>query len=590
MGRSAVTSSFRSLAAIAFTLAFAGQAAAQVGFVRIPGAAGFSVRGGDLFGSAQWLGTGQPAAGVRMTLFTSDLAFFREVRTDAAGAYALPGTPPGVYRLGAALPGAEYAEVGVVIQPGVQQVDFVLEEEAHPGTWNVIGNTLPELFDATDIAALRPDGSILFCHDTVDPILFDPVTRAKVLPAGSGSEQGCMNTTYLQDGSILFVGGQTGASPGDFRNAIPWVKRFRPDNTWEQLGDMLAPTGRWYPGLARLNDGRILAFGGGTAPSAVRTDTSELFDPLTQTWSWTGSMGSANEFAPSALLYNGLVLRTWGAGPELFDPATASWSPAGPFVFGGRGFPGHSDHSLLVLTDGRALIVGALTNGVTTPPMSEYYDPVTDSWSAGTSPDLIRYQGEVVYLPNGEVFCGAGDQGTTAGPEPNVLGIVRRCDLFDPLTGDWRRVADMPTFREYHGVTLLIPDGRVVTTGGTHIKFQAGPTSADIEAYSPPYLFRGVRPVLDNLSDERPVRGQALSVDVFPATTLTSVVLMGMQTTTHWLDGGVPRRLELGVSQAGSTAQFVLPADADLLPVGWYLLFGMVDDIPSAAIVVRVDP
>jgi hypothetical protein len=33
-----------------------------------------------------------------------------------------------------------------------------------------------------------------------------------------------------------------------------------------------------------------------------------------------------------------------------------------------------------------------------------------------------------------------------------------------------------------------------------------------------------------------------------------------------------------------------LPSDPDLLPVGWYMLFEMVDDIPSDALVLRVDP
>jgi hypothetical protein len=130
----------------------------------------------------------------------------------------------------------------------------------------------------------------------------------------------------------------------------------------------------------------------------------------------------------------------------------------------------------------------------------------------------------------------------------------------------------------------------VITTGGTTIKFQYGPTSADVDAYSPPYLFRGVRPVLSSLTDNTPSRGQALAVAVFPQTKLTSLVLMGVQSTTHWVDGGIPRRLEFGVAQVGANASFTLPSDPNLLPLGWYMLFGMVDDIPSAALFLRVDP
>lgn len=530
-----------------------------------------------------------PISNARVTLFRPDLSVFVETRSALDGSYELQPVPADSYRLGVAARGWAYIEQAVSAPSGTTSLDFDLTPEIHLGNWDVIGDTLPETFDATDIGVLRPDGWIFYCHDTTDPILFDPTTGQKILPPDSGSEQGCMNATLLADGSVLIAGGQDGASPGSFVNGIPWVKRFRPNDTWVQLSDMLNDAGRWYPGLARLADGRLLVMGGGQAPDASRTDTCELFDPATLQWSWTGSMGSEVEFPPSALLYTGRVLRTWGMEPKLYDPVTEQWSPTGQFVFPDRGFPGHSDHSLLVLTDGRALVVGVQRAGQPTARMTEYYDAASGQWSAGTSPDLVRFQAEVVYLPDGQVLVAAGDKGNEPWGEADVLGIVKRCDLFDPVASTWRRVADLAWFREYHAVTLLLPDGRVATTGGTRIKFQFGPTTADIEAYSPPYLFRGVRPELWNLSNAAPSRGETLSFDIFPATQLTSVVLMGMQSTTHWVDAGIPRRLELQVQQAGAHASVTLPTDSGLLPLGWYMLFGMVDDIPSEALIVRVD-
>jgi hypothetical protein len=269
---------------------------------------------------------------------------------------------------------------------------------------------------------------------------------------------------------------------------------------------------------------------------------------------------------------------------------SGTWQDTGQFVFAQRGFPGHSDHSLVLLTNGRALAVGITIAGQTSAAMTELYEPASGTWSPGTSPSLKRMQCEVVYLPDGRVLAQGGETAATGGPEPNVLGIVRRSDLFDPATLAWRRVADTPQFREYHAVTLLLPDGRVLTTGGTQIKFQYGPTSADIDAWSPPYLFRGVRPEISVLSAGVVPRGQPLSFRVFPATKLTSAVLMGVQSTTHWLDAGIPRRLVLAVDQTGAQARIVLPADPDRLPLGWYMLFGMVDDIPSPASFVRVVP
>lgn len=531
-----------------------------------------------------------PVAQARVTLFTPNLSFFKEARSQSSGSYSLGPVPSGSFRLGVAKPGRAYQEIAVVLASGANVRSFVLTPEIEIGNWDVIGDTLPETFDATDIAALRTDGTVVFCHDTTTPIVFNPVTGAKQAGQPSNSEQGCMNTTLLENGSVLFVGGQDGSAPGSFVNGIPWVKLYRPDNSWLQLGNMLLSAGRWYPGLARLNDGRLLVMGGGMSPDATRTDTCELFDPATLSWSWTGTMGSPNEFAPSALLYNGKVLRTWGSRPQTYDVASGTWSDTGQFVHSNRGYPGHSDHSLIVLSDGRAVAVGVRRTGQPTAVMSEYYDPATGAWSVGTNPTLVRMQPEVVYLPDGKILVAAGDKESTAGAEPNVLGIVKRCDLFEPLAQTWRRVDDLAWFREYHAVTLLVPDGRVITTGGTKIKFQFGPTSADIEAYSPPYLFRGVRPQLSNLSDTTPARGGVLDFQVFPLTKLTSVMLMGAQSTTHWLDAGIPRRIVLSVQQTSVVARITLPSDANRLPLGWYLMFGMVDDIPSVAQFVRIEP
>ena len=148
-----------------------------------------------------------------------------------------------------------------------------------PGPWH---RPLPHLLDATDIAVVLPDGRIFYCHDSEDPIVFDPVTGAKSEPAGSGTEQGCTNTTLLEDGRVIGIGGQAG---GDFRNATQWVKAWSPTLGWSRLADLLQPTGRWYPGLARLADGDLLVMGGGTRPNAERTDTCEIFDQTSGTWS-----------------------------------------------------------------------------------------------------------------------------------------------------------------------------------------------------------------------------------------------------------------------------------------------------------------
>lgn len=530
----------------------------------------------------------EPIANARVTIFDPSLSFFSEARTNLGGTYTASNVPSGTYRIGCAASGFDYIEESVTVGPGALQRNFALGPETQPGAWNIIGNTSPEVLDATDIALLLPSGQIFYCHDTVDPILFDPVTGAKSFPSGSSLPSGCMNGSLLPDGTVIFAGGQDGDEPGDFVNAVPWVKRFVPSaDAWQQLADLQHALGRWYPGMTRLADGSFLVMGGGQCCDAARTATAERFDLTTQTWSYTGSMINPAEFPPSALLYTGEILITWSP-PQLYNPTTGQWRITGNFNQPNRGWPGHSDHSIIVLEDGRVLALGVRKGTTTNHMMGEIYDPSTESWTLLSNPGLVRFQTEVVQLPDGQVLVAAGETEASPPPVPTTLGIVKWTDLYKPSVNSWRRVADMNHFREYHAVTLLVPDGRVLTTGGTRIKFQVGPTSNDIEAFSPPYLFRGVRPQITAVSTSQLVGGDQLTFSIAPATQITSAVLMGTQTTTHWVDAGVPRRLVLPVTQNGTQVATVLPGNPNVLPLGRYMLFAMVDDIPSKGVMVQV--
>jgi hypothetical protein len=549
----------------------------------VPTTLGKVVRGRVLSGSAPAV----PVVGARITLFTSNLSFFAETRTDQQGLYGFSTVPLGIpLNLGVAARDWAYQERSLLYAGTSLLEDFALLPETQPGLWSVIGNTLPEFFDGTDIALLTPQGKVFFCHDTIDPILFDPENGTKISPPGSPAPQGCTSATQFLDQRLVFIGGQSPADPGSFTNAVPWVKARFASGSWQWMSPLNLAAGRWYPGLARLADGSLLVMGGGMAPDAERTDTCERFDPFSETWSWTGSMAKPVEYPPSALLHDGRVLITWSP-PQLYDVPTGTWSPTGDFVQPDRGWPDHSDHSIVVLADGRVLAAGIRKGSLSNPVMGELYDPAAGAWTLTSPAGLARKRPEVVQLPDGRVFVGAGDCEISP-PVPDVLGIVKWCDLYDPATDVWRRVADMGQFREYHAVTLLVPDGRVITTGGTYIKFQFGPTSADVEAWQPPYLFRGVRPQIASISSTVLHRGDSISLGVFPATRVTSVVLMGFAAPTHWVDGGIPRRLELPVTQAGATATCTLPTDAKLVPLGWYQVFAMVDDIPSVARIVSV--
>jgi len=207
---------------------------------------------------------GGAIAGARVTLASGDQSFFREVRTNGNGQYTIPGVPPGIYALGASALASEYKEVSVSVGMIDLLRDFALGPDVHPGRWTVIGDTNPENLFASNSATLMPDGRIFYCHDTEEPVVFDPSTGAKTFPPASPSQQGCHISTVLHDGKLIFIGGQ---DSDDFRDAVRTVKTYNPANSgWANLALMYEE--RWYPGMARLGDGRLLVMGGGQRPNA----------------------------------------------------------------------------------------------------------------------------------------------------------------------------------------------------------------------------------------------------------------------------------------------------------------------------------
>ena len=111
------------------------------------------------------------------------------------------------------------------------------------------------------------------------------------------------SATLLGDGRVLFAGGcSTAAELYD-----PATRTFTP------TGDMT--TVRAGSAAARLLDGRVLFTGGYNCAAAGQDGiwaTAELYDPVTGTFSPTGSMGTPREFQTATPLADGRVLIAGG--------------------------------------------------------------------------------------------------------------------------------------------------------------------------------------------------------------------------------------------------------------------------------------
>ncbi|HKR05297.1 MAG TPA: galactose oxidase-like domain-containing protein [Bacteroidia bacterium] len=522
-------------------------------------------------------------SGARITLFNSGLTYFREVRTNATGAFTIPNVPAGNYSLGAEKMGKDYVQQSVSIPLGAPVI-ITLYNETQPGQWNVIVNS-PEPLGGTNLGALMPDGKIFFCHETVDPFYFDPSINNTLSAPSSSSVQGCVGPVLREDGKLWFIGGALVPTYGPGSRK---VKYFDPViNVWQFQPDMLDY--RWYPSVIKLASNKILIAGGGNLNNPVRTNTSEIYNPTSGTSVFTDTIAIGNEVSPIILLYNGKVLMTHRP-PQLFNPANNQWNLAGAFVQSPRTPNGdHADHELVLMPNGEAIAIGykSFTAGVYGT-FVERYNPTTDSWSLGTSILPIRSRAKTVLLPDKKILTiGGFKENPSDTTSTNSYGYMNLCDMYNPASDSWRRLARLNYRREYHCNTILIPDGRVIAVGGEGQPGNEPPFSV-IEAFNPPYLYRGIRPSISWIDTLTYSRGEEIDFTVNYADSLTAVQLLSTAVVTHFMNSGNNRFLELNFIQTGGNVSANIPSDSVTAPDGYYMLFAMVDDIPSIAKIIRI--
>ena len=164
-------------------------------------------------------------------------------------------------------------------------------------------------------------------------------------------------------------------------------------------------------------DGRVLIAGGdGSYTGLSNVEVSaELYDPVTGTFSPTGSMTTPRDWHRATLLPNGKVLIAGGgprsrysvASAEIYDPATDSFTATGAMTVE-RTF-----HTATQLGNGKVLIAGGLCrvlgSAITDysfPRGAELYDPDTVTFDA-TGEMSSSMADTATLLPSGKVPGGA---------------------------------------------------------------------------------------------------------------------------------------------------------------------------------------
>lgn len=376
----------------------------------------------------------------------------------------------------------------------------------------------------------------------------------------------CIGMSFLPSGEVFLTGGTLWGSGG--ANGTTQTAIFDPVGRAWRAGPTMGQA-RWYPTNVTLPNGRVLIFSGKITPT-VLADTVERYDPATDTLATLGPTATLGMLAyPRMFLRpDGRVIRV---GEEqlsmFFDPTNATWS-GGPLMQVGNRLRGSA-----VLMPGldEVLAVGGMNGGATTA-TTEILDlgAASPSWRSSAPMTFPRRHLSAVLLPDGKVLAvGGGQKGEYDLP-------VLPTEMFDPANETWTTMASLTAPRSYHSTAVLLPDGRVLAAGQT---FGAQQTTAEI--FSPPYLFRGPRPVIGAAPSNVSHR-QTFSVSTPDADSIARVALIRPDAVTHGVNFD-QRHLVLPFT-ASSGALSTQAPDTFEAPPGWYMLFLVnAEGVPSVA-------
>jgi hypothetical protein len=161
-------------------------------------------------------------------------------------------------------------------------------------------------------------------------------------------------------------------------------------------------------------------------------------------------------------------------------------------------------------------------------------------------------------------------------------------ELYDPVRDEWSvgAAADVP--RQYHGLALLLPDGRV-WTAGSNAEHRPENRELRMEYYAPPYLFQGARPVITSGPSAIKPGGSDFAVETPDGAAIASVVLSRCGSVTHGFDAD-QRVVFLALQSRTSTSVTVAaPPHRNVAPPGYYLLFLLgANGVPSIGRLTRV--
>ncbi len=437
--------------------------------------------------------------------------------------------------------------------------------------------------------ALLPNGKVL-AYDSIGdnatetyPVqdhtratVWDPATGTQTpVTVDTGFNIFCSGLAHLVDGRMFIAGGNKDQQ----LNGIVQTHLFDPATNLWSLGPNMA-AGRWYPSVTPLNNGEMLITSGRVNTPEVRTLAGGL-----------RSLGTASLSLP---LYPWMDVapngRAFYSGPDqtlrsLDTTGTGTWQSLGQRDTINRDYGGHALFDI-----GKMLVAGGGPS--TTDARVVDLNGATPQVSTTAPMAYGRRQHNLTVLADGTVLATGGNS-SGAGLVDLNAGVYA-AEQWNPATGQWRTLASMQITRQYHSTALLLPDGRVLSSGGGICGTcdQVGYLGKNAEIFSPPYLFQAdgtlaPRPTID-AAPAATSYGASMEIATANPASIRKVALVRLGAVTH-SDNMEQRYIPLLFAAGATSITAVAPADANVAPPGLYMLFILdANGVPSVARMVSV--
>jgi len=465
--------------------------------------------------------------------------------------------------LAAADPG-QVGQWGPVVDWPVVGIHVALLPNGKVLAWDSVGDAATETFPV---------------HNFTRATVYDPTTGVHT-PAtvDTGFNIFCAGFAHLFDGSLFVAGGNKNAQ----LEGIVQTHLFNPaTNGWSRGPDMAA--GRWYPSVTPLTNGEMLITEGGPdTPEVRRTDgtlrllsTASLNLPL---YPWL-------DVAPDG--------RVFYSGPDqtlrkLDTAGGGSWQS-----FGQRDAINRSYGSHAVYDVGKTLVAGGGSSSNTALVIDT--NGATPQVSATSPMAFGRRQHNLTLLADGSVLATGGN--STGASLIDMNGGVYNAERWDPATGQWTTLAAQAVTRQYHSTALLLPDGRVLSSGGGICGTcdQVGYLAKNAEVFTPPYLFKkdgsgqlAPRPEITGAPGTVGY-GTSFQIATPNAASIQKVGLVRLGSQTHSVEME-QRYVPLSFTAGAGSLTATVPANMNTAVPGVYMLF-VVDTsgVPSVSRMVQLD-